>query len=62
MKYAFEDGLLRVQPDILPAGSARISEVTIDGKPWTRFNADALTVELPPLDHRPKIKVTLTPA
>ena len=61
MKYAFEDGLLRVQPDILPAGTARISEVTIDGKPWTRFNADALTVELPPLDHRPKIKVTLTP-
>jgi mannose/cellobiose epimerase-like protein (N-acyl-D-glucosamine 2-epimerase family) len=57
----FGDGILRVQPDYLPAGSVVISEVMVDSQPWTRFDARALTVELPNLTHRPKIRVTLKP-
>ena len=57
----FADKTLRVQPDILPPGSARISEVWMDGKPWDRFDADQFTVELPALTHRPKIKVRIVP-
>ncbi len=57
----FPDNILRVQPDILPPGSARISEVWIDNDPWKRFDADHFTVELPNLDYRPKIKVRLVP-
>jgi hypothetical protein len=59
MTNGFGNDVLRVQPDILPPGSVRISEVWIDGNPWTKFNADALTVELPNLTYRPKIKVRL---
>lgn len=61
MVNGFPDGILRVQPDILPAGSIRIEEVTIDNKPWDKFNADELTVVLPNLNYRPKIKVRLVP-
>lgn len=57
----FPDGILRVQPDILPAGAAYISEVWVDGKPWTEFDADNYTVKLPKVDHRPKIKVRISP-
>ncbi len=57
----FGNDLLRVQPDILPPGSVRISEVWIDSNSWTKFNADNLTVELPNLTYRPKIKVRLVP-
>ena len=57
----FGDKILRVQPDILPPGSVRIAEVSIDGKPWNKFDADKLTVELPDLTHRPKIKVRVVP-
>lgn len=58
----FPGNLMRVQPDILPPGSARISEVWVDNSPWKKFNADQLTVELPNLNYRPKIKVRLVPA
>jgi hypothetical protein len=57
----FEDNILRVQPDILPAGAAQISEVWIDGEPWDKFDAKNFTVELPKLEHRPKIKVRIIP-
>jgi mannose/cellobiose epimerase-like protein (N-acyl-D-glucosamine 2-epimerase family) len=57
----FSDGILRVSPDILPAGSVRIKEVSIDGNLWSKFNAAELTVELPVLNVRPKIKVTIEP-
>lgn len=57
----FPDGILRVQPDYLPKGSVKITEVLVDNNPWTKFDAAALTVELPNLTRRPKIKVTLTP-
>jgi len=57
----FADNILRVSPDILPAGSIRIQEVLIDGNPWKNFDAEKLTVELPNLSYRPKIKVKLVP-
>ncbi len=61
MVNGFGNDVLRVQPDILPMGSVRISEVWIDGNLWTKFDADNMTVELPNLTYRPKIKVRLEP-
>ena len=57
----FPDGILRVQPDILPKGVAKISEVWVDGKPWKNFDAEKMTVELPNLNYRPKVKVRIVP-
>ena len=45
---AWKDRILRVSPDILPPGSIKIDQVWIDGQPWTEFDADKLTVTLPP--------------
>ncbi len=59
--HGFPDGILRVSPDILPQGSVRIKEVTIDDVPWNKFNAEELTVQLPVLTVRPRIKVTIQP-
>ena len=44
---AFKDNILRVSPDILPPGSIKIESVTIDGEPYTDFDAEGLTVTLP---------------
>ncbi len=57
----FPDGILRVQPDYLPKGSIKIQEVIVDSSPWKKFDADELTIELPNLNRRPRIKVTLVP-
>jgi N-acylglucosamine 2-epimerase len=57
----FKDSILRVQPDILPVGSVKISKVWIDDKEWTKFDADKMTVQLPALDYRPKVKVIVEP-
>ena len=57
----FKDNILRVQPDILPVGSVKLTQVWIDGKEWTKFDADKLTVQLPAVDYRPKVKVVITP-
>ncbi|MGC1308566.1 MAG: AGE family epimerase/isomerase [Phormidesmis sp.] len=57
----FPDGILRVSPDILPAGSVRIGSVAIDGKAYDNFDAQALTVSLPETDKAVKVKVTLEP-
>lgn len=54
-------GVLRVQPDILPPGSVRISEVRVDDKPYDGFDAEALTVTMPATDERVTVRVTLTP-
>lgn len=61
MPQGFPNDLLRVQPDILPPGSMRISEVWVDGNPWKNFDADNLTVQVPNVNYRPKIKVRLVP-
>ncbi len=57
----FADEVLRVAPDILPAGSAKISGVRVDGNLWKNFDAEKLTVQLPNLNYRPKIKVSIVP-
>lgn len=58
----FADGLLRVAPDILPQGSIRIAEVWIDGHPWERFDAEALTVTLPEGHGDIRVRVRIAPA
>jgi hypothetical protein len=57
----FADGILRVSPDILPKGSVKIKFVTVDDEPYKEFDAAALTVKVPAVKHRPKIKVTIEP-
>ncbi|MGO4457333.1 AGE family epimerase/isomerase [Streptomyces sp. M-16] len=52
---------LRVSPDLLPAGSVRIASVEIDEKPYEEFDADELTVHLPDVQGRVKVKVRLRP-
>jgi mannose/cellobiose epimerase-like protein (N-acyl-D-glucosamine 2-epimerase family) len=49
---ALKDDTLHVSPDILPPGAVKITAVTIDGQPHTDFDADALTVKLPPAPDR----------
>jgi mannose/cellobiose epimerase-like protein (N-acyl-D-glucosamine 2-epimerase family) len=57
----FADGILRVQPDILPEGSIRIGEVWIDGHSYDDFDADALTVKLPEGHGEMDVRVRLVP-
>jgi mannose/cellobiose epimerase-like protein (N-acyl-D-glucosamine 2-epimerase family) len=57
----FKDRLLRVSPDILPPGSIKIESVEIDGKPYTDFDANGLTVRLPETNKRVKVKVVIAP-
>jgi mannose/cellobiose epimerase-like protein (N-acyl-D-glucosamine 2-epimerase family) len=57
----FEGRILRVEPDMLPAGSVVISHVWIDGEPYADFDADALTVTLPVSSARHSVKVRLQP-
>ena len=57
---AFEGGPLRVAPDILPKGSVRIEEVWVDDRPYRDFDAEALTVTLPP-DQQVRVRVKLVP-
>jgi uncharacterized protein YyaL (SSP411 family) len=61
MPGGFKDRILRVEPDILPKGSLIITKCEIDGKAYTNFNAEELTVELPQSDARLQVKVTVTP-
>jgi anti-anti-sigma factor len=57
----FKDGILRVAPDILPQGSIKIDSVAIDGKAYTDFDADKLTVKLPANYEGSKIAVRIVP-
>jgi anti-anti-sigma factor len=57
----FKDGILRVAPDLLPKGSIKIESVMIDGKDYTDFDADGLTVKLPEQYDGAKIKVRIVP-
>jgi mannose/cellobiose epimerase-like protein (N-acyl-D-glucosamine 2-epimerase family)/anti-anti-sigma regulatory factor len=58
---AFGNSVLRVAPDILPPGSIRIEEVLVDDQPYDRFDAEGLTVTLPP-DREVRVKVRLVPS
>lgn len=57
----FKDGVLRVQPDILPPRSVRIAAVWIDGHSYREFEPDALTVKLPDGHGNIKVRVRLAP-
>jgi mannose/cellobiose epimerase-like protein (N-acyl-D-glucosamine 2-epimerase family) len=57
----FADGILRVQPDILPKGSIRIGEVWVDGHAYTDFDAEGLTVNLPQGHGDIRVRVRLVP-
>ena len=59
--HGFKDNMLYVSPDILPAGSVKITQVLIDDQPYTNFDADKLSVKLPDTDKQVRVKVTLTP-
>ena len=61
MVSAFPDNILRVSPDILPAGSIKIENVWVDGEVWRNYDSEKLTVDVPNVDYRPKIKVTIVP-
>lgn len=57
---SWKDNILRVSPDILPAGSIYISEVFIDDVPYTNFDAQGLTVTLPETEERIRVKVQIS--
>lgn len=59
---AFPDNILRVSPDLLPKGSIAITECTIDGEPYTDYDAHALTVKLPAGGDRKKVRVKISPS
>jgi mannose/cellobiose epimerase-like protein (N-acyl-D-glucosamine 2-epimerase family) len=59
MVNAFPDNIIRVSPDILPAGSVKIEGVWVDGDVWKNFDPENLTVAVPNVDYRPKIKVRI---
>ncbi|MEU8693801.1 AGE family epimerase/isomerase [Streptomyces sp. NPDC048665] len=56
-----DGGVLRVAPDLLPAGSVRIAEVEVEGSPYDDFDAEALTVHLRG-SARVKVRVRLVPS
>ncbi len=58
---ALKGNLLRVQPDILPPGSIRISEVWADDEPYRYFDAKNLTVRLPDSKETIKYRVRVVP-
>lgn len=58
---AFPDNILRVAPDILPAGSIRIDQVWLNGHSYGEYDADALTVSLPTNQQEMKIRVRIVP-
>jgi hypothetical protein len=58
---AFKRNILRVAPDILPAGSIRIGQVWIDDEPYDNFDAEALTVKLPDTKQQVRVKVRVEP-
>ncbi|PRX97094.1 AGE family epimerase/isomerase [Allonocardiopsis opalescens] len=57
----FADRTLRVAPDALPAGRVRLEWVEIDGRPYSAFDAAALTVKLPDSEHAVTVRAHLAP-
>ncbi len=57
----FKRNILRVSPDILPPGSIHLSEVWVNGEPYTHFEADNLTVTVPDSKEAVQIKVRIEP-
>lgn len=59
---SFPNNILRVSPDILPAGSVFIEECWLDGEKYDNFDAFGLTVQLPSGGPRKTVKVKISPA
>ena len=59
---AWEDNILRVSPDLLPAGSVELTEVWINGQSYGNFNREKLYVTLPDSDKTLKVRVRISPA
>ena len=57
----FPGRILRVSPDILPKGSVRLTAVEIDGRPYSAFDADSLSIQLPDSRQDLRVKATVTP-
>jgi hypothetical protein len=53
--------LLRVSPDILPTNTIRIADVWIDDAPYSDFDAEGLTVQLPITKNTIRVKVRVVP-
>ena len=60
-RAASPDSILRVAPDMLPAGSVRIEQVWIDGHSHEDFDPVALTVRLPEGHGSIKVRARLVP-
>jgi mannose/cellobiose epimerase-like protein (N-acyl-D-glucosamine 2-epimerase family) len=58
---SFRRNVLRVAPDLLPAGRVKLDKVWIDDQEYTGFDADALTVKLPTTTQRVHVKARLVP-
>jgi mannose/cellobiose epimerase-like protein (N-acyl-D-glucosamine 2-epimerase family) len=58
---AFPGRTLRVSPDILPPGSIKLTDVWVDDAPYSAFDADALTVQLPDTRDQVRVHVKITP-
>ncbi len=59
---AFQNGIMRVQPDLLPPGSVRLVDVEIDGYPYDKFDPVDLTIELPASSQRRTVRARVAPA
>ena len=57
----FKRNVLRVSPDMLPAGSVRIGEVWANDEKYTRFDAERLIVSLPDTKEVIRYRVRLVP-
>lgn len=58
---SLKDNVLRVSPDILPEGCVKIEAVWIDEEPYSDFDAEGLTIKLPAVKERVKVKVRISP-
>ncbi|MFH0901818.1 MAG: STAS domain-containing protein [Pseudomonadota bacterium] len=57
----FKDNILRVAPDLLPPRSIKIDSVYVNGEAYKDFDAEKLTVKIPPSTEPVSIKVRIVP-
>ena len=58
---SFPDGVLRVAPDLLPAGRVRLTDVWVNDEPYADFDPEAMTVRLPQ-GQEVKVRVRVSPS
>ncbi len=57
----FPDRVLRVAPDALPPGMVRLDWVEVDGRPYSAFDPEGLTVKLPDSERPVTVRAHLAP-